>query len=137
MSESNLPTRPGVITLVSILVGIQALSAAIVSATTFTSRNDSAFQEVVGRSADQLLVKGIIEAVLAVVLVLVAFGVLRGSSGARTFVAAAMALRIGVGVWTMISHSGGYVASAAVTLAISLFVLWALYDHREASAFFA
>lgn len=129
--------RPGVITLIGIVIWIQAGIAAIVGFAGVLLRNNSDFQANIGLSADQLLINAIGELALAALLVIVAFGLMSGSRGARTFIAIVMAARVGYSVWVMISHTGGAVAAAAVTIAISLFVLWALYDHKDASAYFA
>jgi len=136
MSTSVAPGRPGVITLIGIIVWIQAMIAGIVSIASFVFRNDSDFQARAGQTADQLLTTAVLEGILAVVLVLVALGLMRGLAGVRTLVATVMVIRIGFGILTMISQTGGYVASAAVSVAVSFFVLWALYDHKDANAYF-
>lgn len=129
--------RPGVITLIGIVLWIQAAIALIAGLAQVLLRDSADFQERTGQAADQLLVSGIGELILAAFLILVAIGVMGGSRGVRTVVALVMVIRIGASVWTMISQTGGAVAAAAVTIAISLFVLWALYDHKDASAHFA
>ena len=110
--------------------------AGIVSVASFVFRNDSDFQARVGQTSDELLTTAVLEGILAVVLVLVALGLMRGLAGIRTLVATVMVVRIGFGILTMISQTGGYVAGAAVSVAVSFFVLWALYDHKDANAYF-
>ena len=136
MSTSVAPDRPGVITLIGIIVWVQAMIAGVVSIASFVFRNDSDFQARVGQTSDELLTTAVLEGILAVVLVLVALGLMRGFAGVRTLVATVMVVRIGFGILTMISQTGGYVASAAVSVAVSFFVLWALYDHKDANAYF-
>ena len=136
MSTSVAPDRPGVITLIGIIVWVQAMIAGVVSIASFVFRNDSDFQARVGQTSDGLLTTAVLEGILAVVLVLVALGLMRGFAGVRTLVATVMVVRIGFGILTMISQTGGYVASAAVSVAVSFFVLWALYDHKDANAYF-
>ncbi len=136
MSTSAAPDRPGVITLIGIIVWVQAMIAGVVSIASFVFRNDSDFQARVGQTSDELLTTAVLEGILAVVLVLVALGLMRGFAGVRTLVATVMVIRIGFGILTMISQTGGYVASAAVNVAVSFFVLWALYDHKDANAYF-
>lgn len=129
--------RPGVISLVIIVVWIQAAIAAVLGLTQLILRDDADFQARVGQDADQLLTSAIIELVLAAVLILVALGLGRGSRSVRTLVAVVMSARIAYSIFVMISQTGGAVAAAAVTIGISMFVLWALYDSEDASAYFA
>lgn len=129
--------RPGVISLVIIVVWIQAAIAAVLGLTQLILRDDADFQARVGQDADQLLTSAIIELVLAAVLILVALGLGRGSRSVRTLVAVVMSARIAYSIFVMISQTGGAVAAAAVTIGISMFVLWALYDSEDASAYSA
>ena len=106
MSTSAAPDRPGVITLIGIIVWIQAMIAGIVSIASFVFRNDSDFQARAGQTADQLVTTAVLEGILAVVLVFVALGLMRGLAGVRTLVATVMVVRIGFGILTMISQTG-------------------------------
>jgi len=137
MTGSAPQKRPGLITLIGLVIWIQAIISAVVAVSTLILRNDADYQALVGKSADDLLIRAIIEAVLALVLVLVARGIMSGSPGARTAVAAVMAVRVGYGIFSMITSDGGYVAVAAISIAIAMWVLWALYDREESRAYFA
>lgn len=137
MSTLVRPRRPGVVTLIGVVIYIQALIAGVVAILAFVNRDDPHWQEQTGQNADALLGIAIAEAVLALVLVAVAITLMRGRRGARGLVAFVMALRIGVAAWAMLTHHGGGVfGTSVITIVIALFVLWALYGHPESDEYF-
>lgn len=129
--------RPGVVTLVGIVIYIQAAIAAIVAVLALLNREDPHWQAQTGQDADALLATAIVEAIIALFLVWVASSIMRGGRGARALVAIVMSVRIAAAAWAMLSHHGGGVfGTSVVTMVISLFVLWALYGHAESDAYF-
>ena len=137
MTDLARTRRPGVITLIGIILYIQAAIAAIIAVMAFINRDDPHWQESTGQSADALLGTAIGEAILAVVLFAVAANLMSGSRGARTLVGIVMGLRIAFAAWAMLAHHGGGVfATSAVTILIALFVLWALYGHEASEDYF-
>lgn len=137
MSTLARPHRPGIVTLVGIVIYIQAMIAAIMAVLSFINRDDSHWQSQTGQSADALLAVAIGEAILALVLLSVASGIMRGGSGARTLVAIVMFVRVGFAVWAILSHHGGGIFGAnMITIVVALFVLWALYGHAESDEYF-
>lgn len=137
MSTVAQRRRPGVVTLVGIVIYVQAILAGAIAILAFINRNDAHWQEQTGQGADALLGVAIAEGIIALVLVAVAASILSGGRGARALVAAVMMLRIGVAAWAMLAHHGGGVfGTSIVTIAIALFVLWALYGNAESDAYF-
>lgn len=137
MSTLARPRRPGVVTLVGIVIYIQAILAGAVAVLAFINRNDAHWQEQTGQSADALLGVAIAEGIIALVLLAVAASIMSGSRGARALVAAVMMLRIGVAAWAMLAHHGGGVfGTSVITILIALFVLWALYGNTESDSYF-
>lgn len=137
MSTLAKPRRPGVVSLVGIVIYIQAILAGAVAVLAFINRNDAHWQEQTGQSADALLGVAIAEGIIALVLLAVAASIMSGSRGARALVAAVMMLRIGVAAWAMLAHHGGGVfGTSVITILIALFVLWALYGNTESDSYF-
>lgn len=137
MTAPATTRRPGVVTLIGVIIYIQAAIAGIIAVMSFVNREDPHWQEQTGQSADALLGTAIGEAILALILVAVAMNLMSGSRGARTLVAIAMGLRIAFAAWAMLAHHGGGVfGTSAVTIGIALFVLWALYGHQASEEYF-
>ncbi len=132
------PSRPGVVTLVGIVVYINAVIAAVNAVAVFLNRDDARWQEIYGASENDLLWLAIIEAVLAVLLFAVGSGVMSGAKWARLTVAIVVGLRLAVLTWFMLTHlgAGAFTWGTVVSLAIALFVLWALYGKDESQAFY-
>ncbi|HJR99074.1 MAG TPA: hypothetical protein VJ979_14360 [Actinomycetota bacterium] len=132
--------RPGVVTFIGVILYIQAALAAVaaIMAFAYKSRLADAISEQSGVefSGDNLIWLGVIEAVMAVVLFLVASGIMRGSRGYRAFVAIVEGFRMATAFFYMLwHHDGPWIESGIVTLLIGAFVLWALY-HEKADEFF-
>lgn len=133
--------RPGVVTFIGIVLYIQAFLAAVAAVSMVVWRNDIVdYLERHGTElADGAFTGSIIgEAIMAVLLLVVAAGIMRGSSGMRLFVAIVQSLAMGVAVYGLIAHHvGGYVYRSVFTLFVGIFVLWALYANEESDRFFA
>jgi hypothetical protein len=77
------------------------------------------------------------EAIAAVLLLVVAAGLMRGSRGWRTFVAIVVGIRMALALWVMLfHHTGAFTDTGVVTLLIGAFVLWALYGHDRSEEYF-
>jgi hypothetical protein len=134
------PKRPGVVTFIGVILYIQAVLAAVaaVVALAYKTRLADAItsQSGVEFSSDNIIWVAILEIVAAVVLFLVASGIMRGSRGYRLFVAIVEGFRIATAFFYMLwHHDGPFVESGIVTILISSFVLWALY-HERADEYF-
>lgn len=136
MTEAAI-RRPGLVTFVGVIIYIQAAMAAVAAVVTILLSGDSRVQDQLGLTTGGLVWTGIWEAVMAVLLFLVAGGIMRGSRGFRLFVAVVMGLRIASAAALMlIHHTGGYLYQGLITVLISVFVLWALYGHQPSDDYF-
>ena len=128
--------RPGVITFIGILLYIKAAVAVIVAIAAFLGKGtDRAL--AAGLSDSTMLTTGIVEALLAVLLVLVAMSLMSGSRGARLLIAIVMGLRIAATTWLMVTHhDSGFIWTGIFTVAFALFILWALYGNDKSEEYF-
>ena len=77
------------------------------------------------------------ETITAVLLFVVAGGLMRGSDGIRLFVAIVQFLTMGFAIYVLVAHHvGGYVFRAVFSLFVGVFVLWSLYGNDESDRFF-
>lgn len=129
--------RPGVVTFIGIILYIQAVVAAAFGIVAFLERNNLEWQLKTGQSSNDLIVFAIVEFIFAVLLFLVASGVMSGANWSRILVAIVAGVRIVAISWWMLSHHAGGIHSAAIIqIAIYVFVLWALYGHKESNEFY-
>ena len=132
------PSRPGVVTLVGIVVYINAAIAAVSAVQVFLNRDNAAWHRAYNATENELLWLAIIEGVLAVLLFAVGSGVMSGAKWARLAVGIVVGLRLAVLTWFMLTHlgAGAFTWGTMISLAIALFVLWALYGKDESTAFY-
>ena len=77
------------------------------------------------------------EAIAAVLLLLVANGIMRGSSGIRLLVAIVQCFAMGLAIYVLVvHHTGGLVYRGVFSLFVGVFVLWALYGNEESDRYF-
>jgi hypothetical protein len=137
MTMSLPMERPGIVTLVGVVMYLQAALAAVTGAIVIATRDSASFQDATGNSANQLLTVGITEVVFAFIIGLLAFGIMNGNRLARALVGIAMVLRIGFsGYVAFTNHAAGVLTQTVVTIAVALFVLWALYWNNRSAEFF-
>lgn len=132
-----LPDRPPVITLVGVVLYIWAAMAAIEAIALFLNRNDDVWNTVYGDS-DDVMILALSSAVLALLLFAVASSLMSGAGWARIAVAIVVGLRLAALTWFMLSHvgNGAFTWSTVISLALGLFVLWALYGKDESNVYF-
>ena len=136
-STASAIRQPGVVTFIGIILYIQAFVAAAFAVVLFIERNNDKFQIVTGQSDRDIIVNAILEGLIALALFAVGYGILSGSKGFQLFVAIVMTVRIVASAyWMLTHHAGGYDSAAIVTILIAIFVLWALYGHKESDAYF-
>lgn len=76
-------------------------------------------------------------AIAAIFLLLVGAGILRGSRGWRLFVVIVTAANMGYAIYLMIIHPhSAFITTGLVNLLIGVFVIWALYGHKESEEYF-
>jgi hypothetical protein len=133
--------RPGIVTFIGVILYIQAALAVVagIVAIAYKTRLSDTLenQSGVSFSDSSVLGIGIVELILAVLLFLVASGIMRGSRGWRAFVGIVEGLRMASALFAMLYyHDSAFVESGIVTLLIGTFVLWALYGHEKSEEFF-
>jgi hypothetical protein len=141
MSDSNAPTRrPGVLTFIGVILYIQAGLAAVAAVTMIIWRDDVLdYLDQAGISLSDGAFTGLIvsEVIAAILLFVVASGLMRGSNGMRIFVAIVEGLSMASAIYALIAYqAGGYVYRAVFSLFIGVFVLWALYGNEESERYF-
>lgn len=141
MSTTQVPTRrPGVVSFIGVILYIQGFLAAIAAISMLIWRNDvlDYLEEQGSPISDGAFTGTIIaEAVIAVLLIIVANGIMRGSNGMRLLVAIVQALSMASAIYVLVAHHvGGLVYRAVFSLFVGVFVLWALYGNDESDRFF-
>jgi hypothetical protein len=137
----DTPTRrPGVVSFIGIILYVQALLAAVAAISLLIWRNDILnFLDKEGSPLSDGAFTGTVigEAIAAILLFVVANGIMRGSNGFRLFVAIVQGLSMASAVYALVAHHvGGYVYRGVFTLFVGVFVLWALYGNDESDRYF-
>jgi hypothetical protein len=140
-TEIEAPVRrPGVVSFIGIILYIQAFLAAVSAVALLIWRDDVLdFLEKEGSPLTSSAFTGTIigEVIAAVLLFVVAQGILRGSNGYRLFVAIVQGLSMASALYILIAHhAGGYIYRGVFSLFIGVFVLWALYANEESDRYF-
>lgn len=140
-APAQVPTRrPGVVTFIGVILYIQGLLAAVAAASMLIWRNDILdYLEQEGSPVSDGVFTGTIigEAIVAVLLMIVANGIMRGSNTWRLFVAIVQGVSMAMAIYILIAHHvGGYVYRAVFSLFVGIFVLWALYGNGDSDRFF-
>ena len=132
--------RPGVVTFIGVILYIQAFLAAVSAVVLLAFRdNIQDFLADNGSALSDGSVTGTIigEAIAAILLLIVAAGIMSGSKGMRLVVAVVEAIVMGIALYTMVTHhAGAYLYRGFFTLLVGVFVLWALYGNDRSEAFF-
>jgi hypothetical protein len=125
------------VTFVGIVLYIQAFAALAYGIVAFLERNNERMQLVTGQSDSDLIVQSILQVGVALLLFLVASSIMSGTSWGRLLVAIVAGIQIVVLTWILISHhAGGFQTLGIVYIGIDIFVLWALYGHKESEEFY-
>ena len=132
--------RPGVVTFIAVIMYVQSALAAVAGVALIIWRNevlDWLEQEGAPLTDGGLTGTIIAEFVAAVLLLLAAAGLMRGSSGWRLVIAIVEGFAMALAVYTLIAHHvGGYVYRSVFTLFVGVFVLWALYGNDQSQRYF-
>ncbi|MDG1267521.1 MAG: hypothetical protein P8O03_14490 [Ilumatobacter sp.] len=132
--------RPGVVTFIAAILYIQAAIAVTATVTMLIWRGpilNSLEQEGSPLSSGAFTGTIIAEAFSAILLVMVASGLMRGSNGIRLFAAVVQGLSMALAMYVLVAHHvGGYMYRAVFSLFVGVFVLWALYGNDESDEFF-
>ncbi len=130
--------RPGIVTLVAVLLYIQAAMAIFGGVFSYVQRDDAATQDALGLQSDQFLWFMIIELAVALFLLIVASGIMRGARWARMLVTIGAGFRlVQAAVFATLGGYGGAGFITAVLYAIiPLIVLWAVWGSDKGEAWF-
>jgi hypothetical protein len=128
--------RPGRVTFIGVLLYIYAVMAAAAAVTLIGTSRVDRIQEETGLTSTDLVWSGVWEAVVAIVLFLVAAAVMQGTPWARLLVAIVVGIRMaGAVVLLLLHHSGGYVINALWIILVGALILWALYSEESEEYF--
>ena len=132
--------RPGVVTFIGVILYVQAFLAAVAAIVMLAFRSEVLdFLEKEGSPLTDASVTGTIigEGVAALLLFVVASGLMAGRRGIRAFVAIVECLLMGFALYAMLTHhTGAYLYRGLFSLLVGVFVLWALYGNDRSEAFF-
>lgn len=134
----DVDRRPGVITFVAVLLYIQGAMAIIAGVFAYIGRDDADVQASLGLESDQFVWLLVVELVLALVLFIVAGGIMNGARWARMLVTIGMGFRlVQAAAFATLGGTGSAVILTAVLYAIiPLMVLWAVWGHDKGEAYF-
>ena len=132
--------RPGVVTFIAAILFIQAALAVTAALTMLVWRQpmldflEEENSPITGGALNGTIVGELMSAIL---LVMVASGLMRGSKGVRLFVAIVQGLTMVFAMYVLVSgHVGGLTYRALFSMFVGVFVLWALYGTDAADEFF-
>ena len=132
--------RPGAVSIVAVILYVQAFLAAITAVSLLIWRSEILdFLDREGSPMSGGVFNGTIvgETITAVLLLVVAGGLMRGSNSIRLFVAVVQFLTMAFALYVLVAHHvGGYVFRAVFSLFVGVFVLWSLYGNDESDRFF-
>lgn len=126
-----MQNRPGIISFIGYLLILGAAFGGIAGVMLIATQNDTGVQESTGASPNELLIAGIVALVIAGVQLLIAIALLRGSRVARALIAAVQIIHVMSAAWLMFTHHDGtFLYGGLTTVAVAIFVLWALFNER-------
>lgn len=136
MTSESAPVetrRPGIITFIAWLLIIKSAMAAVTAIFAFFGF----FTEDTHLSDAQLLTAGVVEALVAIILLWAGNNLLAGAKNARTFVGIVVGIRLVATVVVLLTHhSGGYLSVTLLGATIGVLALWSLYAHQASVDYF-
>jgi hypothetical protein len=129
--------RPGVITFIGVIMLIQAALNLVAGIVMIALNSQQRIIDETNLTSGELVTSGIISLVVGAIVGLVTLALLAGSRVARGLVAAVQVLLVISATWHMFfNHTGAWLFSGLLQVAIAVFVLWALYNEK-ADAYYA
>lgn len=129
--------RPGVITFIGVIMLIQASLNLVAGVVMIALNSQQRIIDETNLTSGELITSGIISLVVGAIVGLVTLALLAGSRVARGLVAAVQVLLVISATWHMFfNHTGAWLFSGLLQVAIAVFVLWALYNEK-ADAYYA
>ena len=123
--------RPGVISLIGYLLIIGAAFGAVSGIVTIAFRNTDSVLESTGATSSELLIAGVLILAVATIQGLIGAGILAGSRVSRGIVAFVQVVHVAAAAFVMFSHhTGAFLYQGLITVAVALFILWALFNEK-------
>ena len=135
MSTAAAPTRGFLLTLIGVIGIIQGVLAVLGGIGLIAERNDAGLQRNVDVSDSTLAWTGTYLIIIGVITLVVAIGLLRGSSIARFIIAVIELFHIGGGLYVLIAHDGTERWDGLAAILVALLVLWILFRARSEDFF--
>jgi hypothetical protein len=130
--------RPILLSIVTVLMIIGGVLAVVGGIITLILRNDRVWVNEVGETLFIRTSIGVAAIISGAISILLAMALRRGSRIARALVAIYEVLHIIAAVYAIIRlDHNTFLASAVVSIAIAVLIIWYLYGSRGARAFFA
>jgi hypothetical protein len=124
--------RPGVVTFIGVILLVQAAFGAVAGIVLIALQSNASVIDATGSTKSELFTAGLVALIVAAVQLLVGLGILGGSRVARGIVAAVQIIQVMAAAWVMFTHhTGAFLWSGIINIAIAVFVLWALYNERS------
>ena len=133
--STDAPRRPVLLTVLAILVGIQACFAILAGFALFIERNDASLARHLDHSSGNLGLVGIVVLVIGVIELFVAMGLWRGNDFARMLATIVVSLQFITGLYTFIFYAGTWRWQGLWQTLFAAFVLWLLFN-RGAERYF-
>jgi hypothetical protein len=124
--------RPGVVTLIGVILLLQATLTLVGGVVVLALNTQQRIINETGLSSSELVTQGVISLIVGAIVLLVAVALLGGSRLARGLVAAVQVITVAFAAYSMFAHhTGAFLFAAVLQVAISLFVLWALFNEKS------
>jgi hypothetical protein len=132
---SRAPRRPGGVTLIAVIMFLQAIAGIGVGIALIVERNNSWFLDHTNRKVDEILAYGVVGIVWGVIVLLVGMGIWWGRNWARYLVGVVEALSIASGVYLLARSGSANVGSGVAQIAMGLVILYLLFNNRASGYF--
>jgi hypothetical protein len=133
MSPASTMPRPFSVTLMVILVWINALLTGIGAIALIVSADNATVLDQFNGDADAARTSGWVLVVVAILLALLAIGLSRGSRLLRMLITIVIVLRLAVDVYLILTTNAD--AAAIISIVFNFILLWLLWNTK-ANAFF-
>jgi hypothetical protein len=138
-ATARTTTRPGIISLITVLLWAIGLYNLLVGALVLITRNnEQTIAQLGGAEPSVILFAGIAEVVLGLGIVWTAVALGRGSRGARSLISFFMVARIVLTGLAVVAGWGGdnILLAGVIHMILPFAVLWALYGNDRADSWF-
>ena len=124
--------RPGVITFIGVIMLIQAVLNLVAGVVMIALNGQQRIIDQTNLTSGELVTSGIISLIVGAIVGLGTLALLGGARVARGIVAAVQVILVISATFHMFfNHTGAWLFSGLLQIAIAVFVLWALYNERS------